>query len=76
VNAWREAAQQGLLGNKRFQIPVYDSESWLQEAADLHSSMDSRDALKSKLYGFYQAASLHRQYVVRELLPSKGLLVA
>ena len=42
----------------------------------MNSREDSRAALKSNLYRFYQAASLHRQFVLRELLPDNHLVVA
>jgi hypothetical protein len=76
VKQWRQAAKQGKLGSKSFQIPLYRPENWMQEAADMNSREDSRAALKSNLYRFYQAASLHRQFVLRELLPDNNLVVA
>jgi len=34
-----------------------------------------RDAVKKNIYRFYQAASLYRYYVLRELLPKHNLAV-
>jgi hypothetical protein len=76
IKQWRKAAKNGNLGGKPFQIPTYRPENWLQEAANMNSREDSRAALKSNLYRFYQAASLHRQFVLRELLPDNHLVVA
>ena len=76
VDRWCKAAKTRKLSPKGFQIPRYRPEKWLQEAADMNSRADSKAALDSNLYRFYQAASLHRQYVLRELLPSHSLVVA
>lgn len=76
IKQWRKAAKNGNLGGKPFQIPTYRPENWMQEAANMNSREDSRAALKSNLYRFYQAASLHRQFVLRELLPDNHLVVA
>lgn len=76
IAKWRSAAQTGKLANLKFSIPKYDNEKWLQEGVNLNKRKNSKAALKSNLYRFYQAASLHRQYVLRELLPDHGLIVA
>jgi hypothetical protein len=76
IKQWRDAAKGGKLGVKPFQIPVYRPDNWMREAANMNSREDSRSALKSNLYRFYQAASLHRQFVLRELLPDNDLIVA
>jgi hypothetical protein len=76
INQWRTAAKSGRLGPKKFQIPTYDPETWMREGADMNSREDSKAALGSNLYRFYQAASLHRQFVLRELLPDFNLVVA
>ena len=73
---WQEATHAGKLSTNGYRIPVYSPEEWLLEAADLHNSRESKAALNSNLYRFYQAASLHRNYVLRELLPKHDLVVA
>lgn len=76
VKQWRTAAKGGRLGVGGFEIRKYSPEKWLQEAADMNSRKDSKAALKSHLYRFYQAASMHRQFVLRELLSDNDLVVA
>jgi hypothetical protein len=76
INKWKESAKKGALAGIKFSIPAYNSESWLKEAANKNSRQRSEIILSSNLYRFYQAASLHRQYVVRDLCPSHGLVVA
>lgn len=75
VAKWRTAARNGKLGIK-FRIPDYDPETWMKEGSEMNSGEDSKIALGSNLYRFYQAASLHRQYLLRELLPEHELVVA
>jgi len=75
IKKWRSASGNGELGSA-FQIPTYDPEKWLEDAAKKKNKEDSTTALDSDLYRFYQAASVHRQYVLRELLPDHKLVVA
>lgn len=75
VKRWRRAAKQGELG-RSFSIPLYKPATWMLESARLASSEKSSAALAKKLYRFYQAASIHRQFVLRELLPDNKLVVA
>jgi len=49
---------------------------WMRQSAVLNSSEKSTAALRSNLYRFYQAASIHRQFILRELLPDNKLVVA
>lgn len=76
VKKWRAEASRGTLGSEPFKIPVYKPEDWMRQSAALNSSESSTAALKSNLYRFYQAASIHRQFVLRELLPDNRLVVA
>lgn len=76
IKKWRTEAKNGKIGPEPFQIPLYKPETWLKQSADMNSSENSNTALRSNLYRFYQAASIHRQFVLRELLPDKKLIVA
>ena len=76
IKKWRTEANRGNLGLNPFQIPLYAPEVWMKQSAVLNSSEKSTDAFKSNLYRFYQAASIHRQFVLRELLPENRLVVA
>ncbi len=76
IKKWRTEARLGNIGPKSFQIPLYEPEVWMKQSADLNNSEKSTDALRSNLYRFYQAASIHRQFVLRELLPENKLVVA
>ena len=76
IKKWRTEAKNGNIGPKEFDIPLYKPEGWMKQSADMNSSENSNDALGSNLYRFYQAASIHRQFVLRELLPDNKLIVA
>ncbi len=73
---WQTEARQGKIGKTAFSIPLYKPDAWLKQSADMNSSENSNAALRSHLYRFYQAASIHRQFVLRELLPDRKLIVA
>ncbi len=75
VAQWKDAAADGSLTGQRFRIPNYNAEPWLRKAAQLSGTDDSRQALGSDLYLFFRAASQHREYVLRDLLPSHNIVV-
>lgn len=72
---WETDAAQGRFGQP-FIIPAYEGDNWNQAILDLHDTDDSSAALTSHAYNFFKAASAHRQYVLRDLLPQHGLVVA
>ena len=76
IKHWRGAAKKGHIGPKPFEIPLYKPETWLAQSANMKQSKNSAAALRSNLYRFYQAASIHRQFVLRELLPGHRLVVS
>ena len=76
IEKWRTEAKRGNIGKNAFEIPPYKPEVWMKQSADMNSGKNSNIALKSHLYRFYQAASIHRQFVLRELLPDGKLIVA
>ena len=74
IDAWQQAAQRGdLFGGIKEIIPEY--KPWHDEWGKLAWIDDSSKALEFSLYRYFQAASTHRNYVLRRLLPSHGLIV-
>jgi len=73
---WRAAFAKGELGIKPGEeIPHYDPEL-LDKQRDHFPALDKPEkAGASEVYHFYQAASLHRHYMLRELLPKYELVV-
>ena len=77
IKAWKDAALSGqLFGNGNGEdIPDYQGKQWNESWARLDRSEDCGCAFELPVWRFYQAASLHRTYVLRDLLPKHGLIV-
>ncbi|WP_462327669.1 DUF6765 family protein [Desulfobaculum sp.] len=76
-DAWTtQAADGSLLGGDRFVIPAYDPEPWNEGIKLMDDTRDSSQVLDLDVFHFYQAAALHRSYVLRQLLPKYDLVVA
>lgn len=75
-DAWQKAFQSGqLLGQGRSEsIPDYAPALFADDAMALQQN-STAEAEKSLTYQFMQAANIHRQFVLRQLLPSHGLQV-
>jgi len=73
---WRDAFSKGELGIRAGEeIPHYDPKAWDRQRDNFVTLDKPRDAVKKDVYRFYQAASLHRHYMLRELLPKHNLVV-
>lgn len=72
IKAWKDATHSGNLFNLQEKIPAY--EDWNSVFENLKNTKPEL-AFKEPVYRFYQAASYHRWYVLRELLPNHGLMV-
>lgn len=75
VDQWKKAARNGHIANGKYQIPDYTAMAWLEEIANLNRSKDSRKVLQTDIYHFFQAAALHRNFILRDLLPRYDLVV-
>ncbi|NMM45073.1 hypothetical protein HH303_11330 [Rhodospirillaceae bacterium KN72] len=76
IVAWQVAAEELGIG----EIPPYQDDSsdegWNNQWARLGDGKHFlSDAGQSPIWKFYQAASIHRLYVLRDLLPRHGLIV-
>lgn len=77
IKAWQEASESGdLFVNGGESIPSYDEAEWGDVLKDMKDKENSEYALSTHVYRFFQAVSLHRNYVLRELLPKHKLIVA
>lgn len=72
--AWRRAVSSGDLGPAE-QIRPYPGAQWDKERNRFAGMKDAGGAARLPVYRFYQAADLHRHYVLRELLPKYELIV-
>ena len=77
IKAWQDAAKGGkLFAGGAEAIPVYDAGNWLNERDNLRREKESHVATRLAIYRYYQAAAVHRIHVLRNLLPSHGLVVS
>lgn len=75
IARWRKDAAEGkLFDSEGEDIPEYDG--WNDDFDRLDNLQNSEAALKSNVFRFYQAAAIHRTFVLRKLLPAHGLIVA
>ncbi|WP_455205660.1 DUF6765 family protein [Kaarinaea lacus] len=74
IQAWQTAAKAGDLFTQAETIPDYDARGWHQQREHLADLQDSTQAIDTAIYRYYQAASRHRHYVLRNLLPEHGLI--
>lgn len=76
IDDWKKAASDGHLFHTGSEtIPDYDQNAWHNQRDNLTRSKNSETVIKENIYKFYQAASVYRNYFLRILLPSKGLVV-
>ena len=77
IEAWQEASKSDdLFVNGGESIPPYDEAEWGNIIKNMKDRENSEYALSTPVYRFFQAVSLHRNYVLRELLPKHKLIVA
>jgi len=53
----------------------YDNDTWEQEKENFSKRLSSSDGIHTNVYRFHQAATFHRYYVLKDLLPSYGIAV-
>jgi hypothetical protein len=76
IQAWQNAAKTGnLFTTGPETIPRYNADLWHNERENLARKKNSDAITGLSVYRFYQAAAVYRTYVLRVLLPSKGLVV-
>jgi len=76
IASWRRAAKTGnLFSSGPETIPLYNANNWHNERENLARERDSSKIKDLSIYRFYQAAAVYRTYVLRILLPSKGLII-
>lgn len=75
IDAWKKAAKAGKLYNKKETIPVYDPHAWEKQRDSFPNLTKPKKVVRFDVYRFYQAASFHKHYVLRELLPKHGIVV-
>ena len=80
-DAWKAAAMAGAFTGDQEEIPPYAGHDWLETLKDWRSrqrtdrAVRSQEVVESDTFRFYQAAAIHRTFVLRDLLPTHGLAV-
>ena len=77
VQQWRSAIERGVIyppepDEERI---TYSFEEWENEKSQFSKYPSSKEAIRTHIYQFHQAAALHRYYVLKELLPAHGIAV-
>ncbi len=72
---WKTAAPGHVFGNRDEAILDYDGHRWNEQWVNLNGQEECRTATYLDVWRFYQAASLHRIYILRDLLPKHELIV-
>ncbi|MEF9425775.1 MAG: hypothetical protein L0956_00840 [Candidatus Mariimomonas ferrooxydans] len=76
IKAWQTAVKDGkIYRNGPSSIPDYDKTRWHTNREGLKYLDNSSAAIGEEVFRFYQAASFHRNYVLRILLPKHNLVV-
>jgi hypothetical protein len=74
--AWQRSVADGrFFSGPETEIPGYDAQHWREAFDGLPDLRDSHLALEQPGYRFHQAAALYREFVLRDLLPSKGIVI-
>ena len=80
-DAWKAAAMDGAFAVAPEEIPPYAGHDWLATLEDWRArhgterAVRSPEVVESDTFRFYQAAAIHRTFVLRDLLPTHGLAV-
>ena len=74
ADAWQQASRDGKLGRVAEAIPAYGHRRFTGDLERL-ANYDQAAAVHTPVCRFLQAADFHRDYVLKELLPSQGIQV-
>ncbi|MBL7174031.1 MAG: hypothetical protein ISS68_14475 [Desulfobacteraceae bacterium] len=75
---WVNAISSGELfasTNMDRELPEYDSKRWDRQRDGFEFLKNPSNITGKQVFHFYQAAALHRFYLLRELLPEKGIIL-
>ena len=75
IKAWQTASKAGDIFTSSEEIPIYDENKWHHERSSFSSYEDSKEVRKLSSFRFFQSAALHRTYVLRDLLPTHGIVI-
>ena len=79
IQAWKNALEDRSLYGRSETLPDYNGKNWINELAEMKGSLQttpSSDMRENPIFHYFQAARHHRSFILRELLPDHGLVVA
>ena len=81
ANAWKKAMREpGAIIQNSERIPDYLGDQWTKSIEEWHfhpiRTPPVGQLLKSNVHLYYRAAREHRNYIITDLLPSRGILAA
>lgn len=76
IELWCDAIKQGQLFTCEEEEAIsYDHHDWEREKQEFHTLTSSKLGAELDVYKFHQAATYHRYYVLKDLLPKHGIIV-
>ena len=76
IEAWIDAIESGSLFKKEKHEAVhYSKHDWEQQRTDFEDLDNSHQMIGKEVYQFHQAATYHRDYTLKHLLPKHGIVV-
>ncbi len=76
IEAWKKAIVDGdLFKASEDEALEYSSHHWEQQKDGFEDLDDSHEMINKSVYKFYQAASYHRNYTLKQLLPDHNIMV-
>lgn len=76
IDAWIEAIEGGkLFKNEKHEAVHYSKHDWEHQKDDFEDLDHSHQMIKKDVYRFHQAATYHRDYTLKHLLPKHGIAV-
>jgi len=76
ITAWKKRAAEGAFSRDGVEaLSDYDHRPWRDQAQALKTLPEPSAALELPVYRFHLAAAIHRNFVLRDLLPQHGIVV-
>ena len=77
IERWKEAINSGkFFKNKNIEALDYNYEEWEKQKIEFKDLSSSSDGINLDIYKFYQAASYHKDYVLKRLLSAYGIVIS
>ncbi len=76
IDLWKDAViNNELFQSEKNEALQYDPQDWENQKQSFHTKASSEQGIKLDVYKFHQAATYHRYFVLKDLLPRNGIAV-